>query len=129
MPNDSAAGGEYLAIATYLPMRHWWDLPAFFWLVGRIGRQIRAAGGIVAWRVRGNPLTKKFNTCSIWRDRASANAFVRGEPHATAIRRMAAWSTPEAAFAEWKTSETKIDWQEALRRLEQPTSYYKKPAP
>jgi hypothetical protein len=41
---------------------------------------------------------------------------------------MAVWSTPEGAFAEWTTSSSTVDWDEAMRRLETPTFYYKKPA-
>jgi hypothetical protein len=124
---DERPGGN-LAIATYLPMRHWWDVPAFLRLVNRIHRQIEAAPGNIAWNARGNPLTKKFYTCSLWRDRPSLRAFVQAEPHATAVRRMAVWSTPEGAFAEWTTTSSTVDWDEAMRRLETPTFYYKKPA-
>lgn len=120
------APAEYVAIATHLPLRHWWNLPAFLLLVNRIHKQIRAAEGNIAWNARGGPL--KFYTCSIWRDRASVNAFVRAEPHATAVRRMAVRSTPAGAFAEWTTGREAIDWNEAMRHLEQPTYYYRKPA-
>jgi hypothetical protein len=108
-------------------MRHIWDLPAFLMLVNRIHKQLDGAEGNVAWNAWGGP--KKFYTHSIWRDRPSVNAFVRAEPHATAVRRMATWGGPDAAFAEWTDASDAVDRDETMRRLETPTFYYKKPAP
>jgi hypothetical protein len=116
---------EYVCIATYLPLRRWRDVPAFLRLVGRVLQQAKESPGNLAAATRANPLGKRFWTCTVWTDKPSVSAFLRAEPHATAIGRMAAWAADDAAFAEWNVADSAVHWDEAMRRLEQPTYYYK----
>jgi hypothetical protein len=67
-----------------------------------------------------------FWTYSVWRSEEAIEPFVRTEPHATAIRKIAQWAAEGAAFSQWKSTNGKIDWDETNRRLEQPTFYYRK---
>ena len=53
-----------------------------------------------------------------------ARAFVGRDAHAEALRRFRGWAAAGACFAEWQMQDAKIDWQEALGRLEQPTYRY-----
>jgi hypothetical protein len=49
------------------------------------------------------------------------------EPHAIAIERFKDWAGEGAAFVEWESTEAKLDWNEAFKRLEQPTYHYVRP--
>jgi hypothetical protein len=49
-----------------------------------------------------------------------------GEPHATAVRKFTEWAGEGSAFVEWTSPNDTIDWPEALKKLENPTYYYKK---
>ncbi len=49
-------------------------------------------------------------------------SLVRSEPHAEAVRRFSEW----AAFVEWENIDGKVDWEEADRRMEVPTFYYRR---
>jgi len=128
MASEPRASESYLCIATLLPMRRWRDLVPLALLGHRVRNQAAAAPGNVAYATRSDFLRKQFRTLTIWRDRESINVFVRAEPHATAVRRMAEWAADGGAFAEWTSESPKLDWSEARRRLQAPTFYYRKPA-
>jgi hypothetical protein len=115
---------EVAYVATFLPIRHWWDVPAFLLLAQRVQRQIAQAPGNVAWNASGELRKKWFWTMSAWTDRESVRAFVATEPHATAVRRMAKWTAEGAGFAEWTGTERALDWADAKQRLEKPTFYF-----
>jgi hypothetical protein len=36
------------------------------------------------------------------------------------------WARDYSAFADWTSSNSSIDWEEAIRRLQNPTFYYNK---
>lgn len=119
---------EFVHVATYLPVRHWWHVIAFLRMASRVQKQAKTSPGIVRYAVRAAFRRKRFWTYSIWRDRVSIGGFVRAKPHATAIARFPDWAGEGAAFSEWTSTATVLDWVEAMRRLENPTFYYKQPA-
>lgn len=123
-----APAEQYVAIATYLPLRRWRDVFPFLRLVGRVLQQAKESPGNLSAKTKANLVSKKFWTCTVWTNRKAVNAFMTAEPHATAIRRMADWAADDAAFGEWPVTGSEIGWPEAMRHLEQPTYYYKKPS-
>jgi hypothetical protein len=122
---DNAA--EHLAVATVLVLRRWQDLIPFLRLTLKVKKQLKSTPGLVWYSVNADFWRRRFYTCSLWRDRASVNAFVQAEPHATAVGRMQAWSGPGTAFAEWNTRDASIFRKEALERLQRPTFSYRPP--
>ncbi len=112
-------------VATFLPVRHWWHVIPFLRMASRVQKQAGASQGVVKYGVRAAFRRKHFWTYSIWIDRASIEGFVRGEPHASAIKRFRDWAGDAAAFAAWTSNEDTLKWNEALKRLENPTFYYK----
>ena len=52
--------------------------------------------------------------------------FIMEEPHVTAVRKFTEWAGEGSAFVEWNSHNNTIDWSEALKKLENPTYYYKK---
>jgi hypothetical protein len=69
---------------------------------------------------------KHFWTISIWNDRYSMRQFVMTEPHVTAMKKFEVWAGHGSAFADWTSSSNSIDWEEAMRRLQNPTFHYRK---
>jgi hypothetical protein len=116
---------EFLCIATFLPVRSWFDVIPFLRMSLHIQRQLKKTDGLVKYDLRANLLHKHFWTFSVWKDRTFTNAFVGAEPHATAVGKFQQWAGRGAAFVEWNSSDDRIDWDEALRRLQNPTFYYK----
>ncbi len=80
---------------------------------------------MISYGLRAELLRRHFWTLSVWKDRASANAFVSSEPHAAAVRKFQKWAGSGTGFVHWNSSDGTIDWDEALRRLENPTFYYR----
>ena len=118
----------YFAAATFLPLSRWRDIYVFFRLSNRTEGQLKRTPGIVAYSLATDPLHRHFWTYSVWKDRAAVPGFVKAEPHATAVAKFQALAGEGAAFAEWETTDPRLDWGEAFERLKQPTFYYKKPA-
>lgn len=125
--NRADSRDEFLCIATFLPMRRWQDVIPFLRMSSRVEKQLKATQGLVRYGLRANFFRKRFWTFSVWADRYSVNAFVAGEPHATAVGRMSEWAGEGAAFVEWHSSDGSIQWNEALERLKKPSSYYRSP--
>ncbi len=118
---------QYLHIATVLPVRRWRDVPAFLRMATRVNEQLSQTAGNVKYGVKARFLRKHFYTYTIWTNRAAVNAFVRTEPHAEAVRRMAVWAGTGAAFVEWEAQAQTLNWPEALERLKKPTFSYQPP--
>jgi hypothetical protein len=64
---------------------------------------------------------KRFWTVSLWTTQSARDAFIRAEPHATAIRRFPDWAAEGTAFVEWTSDTVQIDWNEVQERLKHPT--------
>ncbi len=119
---------ELLCIATFLPVRRWVDIIAFLKMSYGVERQLRGSQGAVRYGLRVDIPRKHFWTISVWKDKASANAFVAVHPHATAVRKFQHWAGEGASFVEWNSSDGRVDWNEALKRLQSPTFYYRTPS-
>jgi Domain of unknown function (DUF3291) len=79
---------------------------------------------MVDYAVKADFPKKHFWTLSIWKDRESMRQFVMAEPHLTAMKKFEVWAGEGSAFADWISSSRSIDWEEAMRRLQNPTFYY-----
>lgn len=87
---------------------------------------MRKTDGVVRYGLKTDFPRKRFWTYSVWKNRQAIGPFVAGEPHATAVKKFAEWAGAGAAFVEWENSAGNVDWDEASRRLEKPTFYYRK---
>ena len=125
--NEAPGSVLFISIATYLPLLRWRDVVAFMRQSSAVERQLKQSAGAVRYSLAVDILGHKFWTYSVWSDRDAVLEFVRAEPHATAVKRFESWAGDGAAFVEWESPDSQIDWAEALRRLEQPTFYYKRP--
>jgi hypothetical protein len=117
---------EFSSIATYLPVGRWRHVIAFLRLTGRVERQLRGNDGVVRYGLKTDLLHKRFWTYSVWKNHKAVVQFVDAEPHATAVKKFAEWAGEGASFVEWSNADGKVDWEEADKRLENPTFYYRK---
>jgi hypothetical protein len=114
----------FLAIATFLPLARWRDVPAMFSLSNKVQKQLNAARGVASYSVAFDPLHRHFWTYSIWRERPAVQEFRRAQPHATAVERFQEWHGEGPAFVEWESPDAKLDWGQAFERLKRPTFRY-----
>lgn len=94
MTEPSSASPQYVCVASVLPVRRWRHVMAFVRLSMKVREQMQASPGLVSGNIRADFLRKRFYTYTVWRDKASMLAFMRTEPHATAMRRFAQASLP-----------------------------------
>ncbi len=115
---------DVLAAATFLPLRHRWNTLSFFMMSHRVQKQLGQTPGVIKFGLSADLLRKRYYTYSVWDDRASLNAFLRAEPHATAMKRIETWGGNGAAFTDWETKGSSVDWDEAMQRLKNPNRQY-----
>ncbi len=81
------ADGPGVVYVTHLHLRRLRDVPAFFRASLAIRRQTMRSPGARSLLLRAQPLARRFTTVSWWDDEAAARAFVRTDPHRSAMRR------------------------------------------
>jgi hypothetical protein len=73
-PSDP--GREYLALLSYLPLKHFRTVPRLVWYMFRIVRQFRGARGLIAYSLEAKPLRLQFWTLSVWEGEDVLREFV-----------------------------------------------------
>ena len=125
---NPAKTGVVVCVATFLPVRRWRDVLAFVRMSSQVEQQLLRTTGLVRYGLRADFFHRRFWTLSVWTDLDAIQAFVRGEPHQTAVARFAAWAGEGAAFVQWSSGDAAPGWEEALLRLRSPSFYYTAPA-
>src|SRR5260370_23137424 len=80
MAEAPVAGDRYLALISYLPLKHFRAIPNFFRFTSEIRRQLRTAPGLIGYSLDARPFARTFWTLSVWRGQPLHNAF--RYPHA-----------------------------------------------
>lgn len=122
--NQTDTGRDFLCVATFLPIQRWRNVIPFLRMTSRVRKQLKSTEGLLRYTVKADFLHKRFWTFSVWSDRATLAAFVKTEPHATAVQKFRDWAAEGAAFVEWNSTDELASWDEALGRLQNPTFYY-----
>jgi hypothetical protein len=86
-------------------------------------KQAQASPGNVSARLGGNPLRNNWETVTVWEDRASMEAFMRSEPHLTAMRNMPRWASPKSVLTDWEATDPEVTKAEAHRHLRDGMTY------
>ena len=120
-----AKSDEFLCVATYLPVRSWLNVVPFLLTSRKVLKQLGSEEGVVKYAVKADFRRKSFWTFSIWSNKEVLHKFVRADPHATAVKRFSSWAGEGAAFVEWRSTDASINWDQAKKRLKNPTFYYK----
>src|SRR6266852_6725003 len=62
---------EYLALLSFLPLKHYRMIPKFLWLTFETQRQLRNSKGLIGYSLHAQPLRRRFWTLSVWADQQS----------------------------------------------------------
>src|SRR5215831_20040747 len=88
---------EYLVLLTYLPLRRFRTLPAFFRLILVVQRQLAGTAGLVGYTLRARPFSRRFWTLSVWEGEDALKRFVVAQPHPTPCASSAGrWARPRS---------------------------------
>ena len=118
---DKLENPEVTAAATRLKLRNWLQLRRFFKVNGEVERQVRAAPGLISYRLKADFLRLRFSTLSFWETGQAIGAFVRSGPHQEAMAVFDEIAVREASgFVRWKTSTPdEVTWEKARQKLEE----------
>jgi hypothetical protein len=110
----------YLALISYLPIRHFGAIPDFFRFTIQVHRHLKITPGVIGYTLEAKPFSRKFWTLSAWEDQQSLNNFVRQIPHSQVMQALAP-HMGKSQFAQWSVTHTEIplDWSSAKARLTQ----------
>jgi len=108
---------EYLVLLTYLPLRRFRTLPAFFRLILAIQRQLAGTAGLVGYTLRARPFSLRFWTLSAWDSEDALKGFVAAQPHRDTMRKLRG-KMGETSFTRWSVSGFDLPptWGAALKR-------------
>lgn len=111
------SGREYIALLSYLPLRHYSKLPMFFRYSAKINGQLRATPGAIGYSMRAKLFTRRFWTLSVWDNDKALMEFVAKVPHGDAMKKIAPYMD-KTNFWRWKLSSSGIppQWDDAMRR-------------
>ena len=111
-------GKTYLALISFLPLKHFRAIPAFIRYSIQTQRQLKSSRGIIGYSLDARPFALKFWTLSVWEDRQSLDNFVRQIPHSRAMQALAP-HMDQTQFAQWAVTQTDLppDWTAAKSRL------------
>ena len=122
--DQSGSTTKFICGATFLWVRRWRDVIPFLRMSSGVQTQLKGTSGLVRFGLRARFIRKRYWTYSVWTNRASLDAFLRAEPHRTAMRRLSQWIRPgDAAFVTWESTDDSINWKEGLDRLRSSSSH------
>lgn len=114
------AGIRYLALISYLPLKHFRALPKFFRFTFEIQRQLQSTRGLIGYSLDAQPFARKFWTLSVWGDQQSLTNFVGALPHSRVMQQLAPHMA-KTQFAQWivESHQVPLDWPAAKARITQ----------
>jgi heme-degrading monooxygenase HmoA len=77
---------EYVALASFLPLKRFAATIRFFRSVRAVQGQLASARGLVGYSLLAKPLARNYWTLSLWEDDAAPKEFVQAEPHVRVMR-------------------------------------------
>lgn len=109
---------EYVAILSFLPLKHYRTIPKFFWLTLETQRQLQKSKGLIGYSLHAQPLRRQFWTLSVWEDQQSLMNFVRQVPHGKIMQSLAPHMA-KTRFVQWKVSaeDIPLSWNEAKAHM------------
>jgi hypothetical protein len=112
------ADRQYVAMASYLPLRAHRSIPRFLLDTLRVRSQLAYTPGLLGYALNAQLGLKTFWTVSVWVDEASLSEFAAADPHQRLIRRL----QPKMArsrfeFFPIRGRELPLGWDEVRRRL------------
>ena len=109
--------GEYLALLSYLPLKHYRAIPQFIRFSIQIQKQLRDTPGVIGYSLRAKLISRNFWTLSVWENQKALMDFVAKIPHGEAMKAMFPHMGP-SKFTQWKVKASALPllWEEAIQR-------------
>lgn len=109
---------QYVALLSFLPLKHYRTIPMFFWLTFQTQRQIQGAKGLIGYSLHAQPLRRKFWTLSVWEDQQSLMNFVRQAHHGKIMQTLVPYMG-KTQFVQWKVKalDIPLNWSAAKARM------------
>jgi len=110
---------DYLAMASYLPLKRFRTIPRFLAFTREIQKQLRESKGLVGYSLRVKFLRRDFWTLSVWESEQDLTQFVQKIPHGKVMVALKPHMA-ETKFVQWKLegSTVRPSWEEAFKRLQ-----------
>jgi len=115
---EAEPGAEYVALLSYLPLKHYRAIPKFLRFTVETMRQLSTAPGLVGYTLVAEPFQRRFWTLSAWESSQALMEFVRTAPHSRIMQDLAP-HMDKTRFAQWKVTaaDLPLDWAKAKARL------------
>jgi len=109
---------EHLVLASSIPPRSVASTWKLFRGSRAARRQLLATDGVLGFSMLAEPLRKRYETLSVWRDEDALDAFAGAHPHARLMTDLAP-AMGATKFVRWTISgaDGPPSWTEALNRL------------
>ncbi len=113
------ASKEYLAIVTYLPVKHYRTVPSVAKHSYKVEKQLIETQGLIGYSMGSKPWTKQFWTVSVWEDEAALMAFAFSGAHKDIMARLYT-DMGATKFARWKVlgTDVPLTWEVALEKAD-----------
>jgi hypothetical protein len=109
---------EYVALLSFLPLKHYRTILLFFWLTFKTQQQLKRAKGLIGYSLQAEPLARRFWTLSAWEDQQSLMLFVHELPHGKIMQTLSPHMA-KTQFVQWKVkgSDLPLRWDAAKERM------------
>ncbi len=113
------ASKEYLAIVTYLPVKHYRTVPSVAKHSYKVEKQLIETQGLIGYSMGSKPWSKQFWTVSVWEDEAALMAFAFSGAHKDIMARLYT-DMGATKFARWKVlgTDVPLTWEVALEKVD-----------
>ena len=113
------ASKEYLAIVTYLPVKHYRTVPSVAKYSYKVEKQLIETQGLIGYSMGSKPWTKQFWTISVWEDETALVAFAFSGAHKDTMPSLHR-DMGTTKFVRWKVLGTNVpvSWEVALEKAD-----------
>jgi hypothetical protein len=110
---------EYLAVASSITLKSFWNTPKFMKFGGAIEKQLANTKGLVGYLMIMEPFSKKYGTLSVWESEDDLMKFTKEFPHSKVMEEMKLCLDGRAIYTRWKIKASEIPpvWEMAFKRL------------
>ena len=116
--DQANSNSDFVCCATFFPVQRWRHVIPFLRMSSRVQKQLSGTPGLVRFGLKTSFIRKRYWTYSVWADRSSMEAFMKVEPHATAMTKLNRWvELGKSGFVSWDSTDDSINWNEGFDRL------------
>lgn len=113
------ANKEYLALVTYLPVKHYRTVPSVAKYSHLVGAQLAQTPGLIGYSMASKPWSKQFWTVSVWEGEAALTVFTVRGAHKDTVSGLRK-DMEATKFVRWKVlgADLPITWEVALEKAD-----------